>query len=94
MFTDTRTFVFSNALVKVSDCIIIFVEELSWYVSRMAHMTKTGRVYERGRAFNNDLRRNIIQDIVENGGDFVTGFFPGNLPEIALKNRTKYDSHG
>ena len=37
-------------------------------------MTKTGRVYERGRALNNDLRRNVIQDIVENGGDFVTGF--------------------
>ena len=55
----------------------------------MAHMTKTGRVYERGRAFNNDLRRNIIQDIVENGGDFVTGFFPGNLPEIALKKQNK-----
>ena len=54
MFTDTRTFVFSNALVKVSDCIIIFVEELSWYVSRMAHMTKTARVYERERAFNKD----------------------------------------
>ena len=85
---------FSDALVKVSDCIIIIVEELSWYVSRMAHMTKTGRAYERGRAFNNDLRRNIIQDIVENGDDFVTGFFPGNLSEIALKNRTKYVSHG
>ena len=52
----------------------IFVEELSCYVSRMAHMTKTGRVYERGRALNNDLRRSIIQDTVENGGDFVTGF--------------------
>ena len=70
----------------------IFVEELSWYVSLMAHMTKTGRVYERGRALNNHLRRSIIQDIVENGGDFVTGFFPGNLSVIALKNRTKYDT--
>ena len=62
------------------------------YVSRMAHMTKTGRVYERGRALNNALRRNIIQDIVENGDDFVTGFFPGNFSEIALQNRTKYDT--
>ena len=63
MFTDSQTFVFSNALVRVSGCVIIFVEALSWHVSRMAHMTKTGRVYERRRAFNNDLRRNIIQDI-------------------------------
>ena len=53
-------------------------------------MTKTGRVYERGRALNNGLRRNIIQGIVENGGDFVTGFFPGNFSAIDLKNRTKY----
>ena len=53
---------------------------------------RDGAVYERGRALNNDSRRNIIQDIVENGGDFVTGFFPGNLSVIALKNRTKYDT--
>ena len=57
-----------NASVKMSGCIATFVEELSRHVSRMARMTKTGRVYERGRALNNDLRRNIIRDIVENGG--------------------------
>ena len=51
----------------------------------MAHMSKAGRVYERGKALNDDLRRNIIQDIVEKGGDFVTVFFPGSISEIALK---------
>ena len=70
---------FTNALVKMSGCITTFVEELSWYVSRMAHMRKTGRVYERRRALNNDIRRSIIQDIVENGADFVIGFVPGNF---------------
>ena len=35
---------------------LIFVEELSCYVSRMADVTKTGRVYEHGRASSNDLR--------------------------------------
>ena len=55
-------------------------------------MPKTGRVYELGGALTNDLRRNIIQDIVESGGDFVTGFFPGNFSEIALKNTTKYNT--
>ena len=54
----------------------------------MAHMTKTGRVYERGRTLNNDLRRNIIQDIVENGGDFVTVIFPKLLWKIE-KNTTR-----
>ena len=43
-----------NASVKMSGCITTFVKELSWYVSLMAHMTKTGRVYERGRALNNE----------------------------------------
>ena len=66
----------------------IFVEELSWYVSRLAHMTKMRRVYEHRRALTCGLRRHIIQDIVESGGDFLTGFFPGNFSEIALKNRT------
>ena len=37
-----------------------------------------------------DLRRNIIQHVVEKGGDLVTGYFPGNFSEIALKNRTTY----
>ena len=55
-------------------------------------MTKSGRVYEHRRALNDDLRRNLSQDIVENGGDFVTGFFPGNFFEVALKNRTKCDT--
>ena len=43
-----------NASVKMSGCITTFVEELSWYVSLMARMTKTGRIYERGRALNNE----------------------------------------
>ena len=55
-------------------------------------MTKTERVYERGRALNNDLRRDIFRDIVENGGEFVTGFFPGNFSEVALRNRTKHET--
>ena len=39
-----------------------------------------------------DLRRNIIQHVVEKGGDLVTGYFPGNFSEIALKNRTTYNT--
>ena len=29
---------------------------------------------------------------MDNGGDFVTAFFPGNFSETALKSRTKYDT--
>ena len=56
----------------------------------MAHMSWAGRVYERGKALSEDLRRNIIQDVVEKGGDLVTAYFPGSFSEIALKNRTTY----
>ena len=55
-------------------------------------MSGAGRVYERGKALNEDLRRNIIQDVVEKGGDLVTGYFPGSFSEIALKNRTTYNT--
>ena len=60
----------------------------------MAHMSRAGRVYERGKALSEDLRRNIIQDVVEKGGDLVTGYFPGSFSEIALKNRTTYNTFG
>ena len=49
----------------------------------MAHMSRTGRVYERGKALNEDLGKNIIQDVVEKGGDlviFLVVFF-GNCAE-------------
>ena len=39
-----------------------------------------------------DLRRKIVEDIVEDGGDFVTGFFPGTFSEIAERNRVKFDT--
>jgi len=59
---------------------------------RMASVSKAGRVFEQGKALSDDLRKNIIQDIVEEGGDFVTGFFDGSFSQIARKNRTKYDT--
>ena len=55
-------------------------------------MSKAGRVYERGKPIGGDLKHKIIQDIVERGGDFITGFFDGNMNEIARMNRTKYDT--
>ena len=38
------------------------------------------------------MRRRIVEDIVEDGGDFVTGFFPGNFSAIAERNRVKFDT--
>ena len=41
----------------------------------MAGFSKNGRLYDRGKALDKDLRRNIIQDSVEQGVNFVTAFF-------------------
>ena len=44
-------------------------------------MSRAGRVFERGKFLNEDLRRHINQD-VEKGGDLVTGYFPRSSSEI------------
>ena len=41
--------------------------------------------YHKGKSLQNDLRSLIIDEIVEEGGDIVTGFFPGNLANVARK---------
>ena len=48
-------------------------------------MSRAGRVFERGKFLTEDLRRNINQDVVEKGGDLVTGYFPRSSSEIELK---------
>ena len=48
-------------------------------------MSRAGRVFERGKFLNEDLRRNINQDVVEKGGDLVTGYFPRSSSKIELK---------
>ena len=48
-------------------------------------MSRAGRVYERGKFLNEDLRRNINQVVVEKGGSLVTGYFPRSSSETELK---------
>ena len=47
--------------------------------------TKTGRSYIPGTALSEDIRRGIIDTIVQNGGDHVSGFFGGNYSDVARK---------
>ena len=58
----------------------------------MAEISKAVCVYQPGKATDDDLRQKIIQDIVEGGGNFITGFFARSFTEIACINRTKYDT--
>ena len=53
---------------------------------------KYGRLYERGKAIDTDLKRNIIQDIIEQGGDLATGYFPGSFMAVAQKYKVKVDT--
>ena len=50
-------------------------------------MSRVGRVSECGKFLNEDLRRNINQDVVEKGGDLVTGYFSRSSSEIELKKK-------
>ncbi len=37
-------------------------------------------------------KTSIIQDIVEQGGDITTGYFPGSLTVVAVKHRVTTDT--
>ena len=62
------------------------------HLKLLAEFRKNGILYDRGKALDKDLRRNIIQYIVQQGRDFVTAFFSGNFDFIARKHRIKYDT--
>ena len=47
--------------------------------------TKTGRSYIPGKALSEDIRRGIIDTIVRNGGDHISGFFGGSYSDVARK---------
>ncbi len=55
-------------------------------------VSKKGHLYQRGKSLQNDLRSLIIDEIVNEGGDIVNGYFPGNFATIASKFRVKYDT--
>ena len=60
-------FFFFFLLVKTNTRAVVVMAEAT---------SKRGRCYINGRPLQLDLRRKIVEDIVEDGGDFVTGFFP------------------
>ena len=47
--------------------------------------TKTGRGYIPGKALSEDIRRDIIKTILQNGGDHISGFFGGSYCDVARK---------
>ena len=49
----------------------------------MLKISKAGRTYEVGKALSNDFRRAIIDEIIEKGGDRLTGIIPVPYTQIA-----------
>ena len=56
------------------------------------NVSQKGRSYHKGKSLQNDLRSLIIDEIVAEGGDIVTGFFPGNLANVARKFKLTYNT--
>ena len=57
------------------------------------NVSQKGRSYHKGKLLQNYLPSLIIDEIVEGGGDIVTGFFPGNLANVARKFKLKPAAH-
>lgn len=47
-----------------------------------AFTNELGRYYERGKCLNKDMKGDIVDYILTNGGDSTTGYFPGNWTEV------------
>ena len=48
-------------------------------------MSKKGKILVLGRAIDADFRRLVIDHMISNGGDILTGYFPGSVSSVAFK---------
>ena len=49
----------------------------------MERLSAKGRTYIKGRALSDDFRKSIVDELVRNGGDVNTGYFPGRFSDVA-----------
>ena len=49
----------------------------------MEKINLKGRTFVNGCAFLQNLRKLIVDEIVRNGGDINTGYFPGKFSDVA-----------
>lgn len=52
---------------------------------KMEKLNKKGRTYIKGRPLGNDARQLVIDEMLQNGGDVFSGYFPGKLRDVAAK---------
>ena len=49
----------------------------------MEKIKSKGKTFVNGCALSQDLRKLIVDEIVRNGGDINTGYFPGKISDFA-----------
>ena len=49
----------------------------------MKRLNASGRTYVKGRPLSADFRESIIDEILRNGSDIYTGYFPGRFENVA-----------
>ena len=61
--------------------------ELETKVTVNMKISKRGRTFESGKNLSTDLRRSIIDEIILNGGNAITGYFSGYYETVASRFR-------
>ena len=56
-------------------------------------VSKKGRILVPARAIDTDFRRLMIDHMISNGGDILTGYFPGSVNSVADHFKLKASSY-
>jgi len=52
-------------------------------IAAMERSNKMGRTYISGKALSLDMRTSVADEIVKNGGDIISGYFPGRFSDVS-----------
>ena len=62
---------------------VICIKRANDKATNMEKINSKGRTFLNGCALSQDLRKLIVDEIVRNGGDINTGYFPGKFSDVA-----------
>ena len=62
---------------------VICIKRANDKATNMEKINSKGKTFVNGCALSQDLRKLIVDEIVRNGGDINTGYFPGKFSNVA-----------
>ena len=62
---------------------VICIKRANDKATNMEKINSKGRTFVNGCALSQDFRKLIVDEIVRNGGDINTGYFPGEFSNVA-----------